>query len=121
MPIHEPAVPNSELLKNMSKHTITNQIKRERTFLMLAAGLLVALVLLYMYFVSTAIVHVVMRKEMDRDIRNLQTQIAALETTYINAQHAVSADIAALQGFTKTPDKIFLDRTPSTVVLRDPQ
>ena len=103
----------------MNKKNISNQIKREKQYLMVMFGVLVLLVLSYMYFVSMSIVEVVMRQEASRDIRSLQTEIALLETTYIDAQHAISADIASLQGFVQTADKIFLDRTPSSLVLRE--
>lgn len=81
--------------------------------------LLLALFLLYAYLVSASIVHVVIQKEMKRDFTMLHSEIAQLETTYIAAQHAVSADIASLQGFVATTDKIFIDRNPGDLVLRE--
>lgn len=81
--------------------------------------LLGGLFLAYMYFVSASIVHVVIQKEMKRDFTHLHSEIAQLETTYIAAQHAISADIASLQGFVATTEKVFIDRNPGSLVLRE--
>lgn len=73
-----------------------------------------------MYFVSTTVVHVVLRKELDQDIAALHSDIATLEAEYIAAQHAVSAHIASLPGFIENPDKIFIDRGADALVVRTP-
>lgn len=101
----------------MKRTNLTTSIQKERQYVFLAGACLVGLVFAYMYFLSASVIHVVIRKEASQDIRSLQTEIATLEAEYIAAQHAVSADIASLQGFVETPNKIFLDRTDSTLVL----
>lgn len=76
---------------------------------------LVSLFVLYIYFVSASVLHVVMRQEVERKTSNLHSEIAALETEYIQAQHAVSEDIAKQQGYVAVESKIFIDRTGETV------
>ncbi len=71
----------------------------------------------YMYFLCASVSHVVMRKELGKDISELSSNISELESTYILAQHAVSADIAYLRGYTLTDSKIFIDPAAPTVAL----
>jgi hypothetical protein len=72
---------------------------------------------LYMYFVSASIHHVVMRKEIDRKISEQGSELSQLESAYIDAQHAVSAELATRHGFITTHHKIFIDQSDSTLVL----
>jgi hypothetical protein len=71
----------------------------------------------YMYFLSTSIVHVVMRKEVDTQISDLGSKISKLESVYIERQHAVSNDIAVRQGYVEAENKIFIDKSGDTLVL----
>ena len=100
-----------------TKALIKTYTAHETTIMMGLLGCLLCLVGLYMYLVSASVVHVVIRKEINQEMTQLHTEIAKLEAEYISAQHSISTDIASLQGFVPTPDKIFLDRTPSSVVL----
>lgn len=70
-----------------------------------------------MYFVSASIVHVVMRKEVDAQIAQLNSSVSQLEAEYIERQHEVSNDFATQQGFVAVEKKIFIDRTTDTLVL----
>ncbi len=78
-----------------------------------------ALVILYMYFLSMSVVHVVLRKEINRSVTETESQIATLEASYIESQHKVSDKIAALNTFTETDAKIFVSRGPNAPVLTD--
>lgn len=78
--------------------------------------LLFGLVFLYMYFLSMSVVHVVLRKEVIQKVGTLESQIASLEATYIDAQHKVSNKIAALENFTENDQKIFVSRSDATLV-----
>jgi hypothetical protein len=78
-----------------------------------------ALVFLYMYFLSMSVVHVVLRKEVIQKVGTVESDIAMLEASYIDAQHKVSNKIAALENFTENDAKIFVSRTQSTLVLSD--
>ncbi|HMA77837.1 MAG TPA: hypothetical protein VKP88_01700 [Candidatus Paceibacterota bacterium] len=98
---------------------ICKQIHKEKRLLMLASGVLLCLTVVYMYLLSATVMHVVVRKETTQSIKEVNTKIAALETEYIKAQHAVSERVAALPGFVTTPDKIFLQRGDTALVVRD--
>lgn len=74
-------------------------------------------VTLYIYFLSASVVHVVMRKEIDKEIATRASSVSALEAEYIEAQHSVSADIASMRGFALTKTKIYIDRSDTTLVL----
>ena len=77
------------------------------------------LVVLYMYFLSMSVVHVVLRKEINHAVGETESQIATLEASYIESQHKVSDKIAALNAFSETDAKIFVSRGPNAPVLTD--
>lgn len=99
------------------RHPALDPYKNERRLIYIALLLILIGFLAYIYFVSASIVHVVMHKEVDRKIAERSSIIGDLEATYIASQHEVSADIASLHGFTTDAKKIFLDPSPSTLVL----
>ena len=82
-----------------------------------ALAVLLGMFALYIYFVSASVVHVVMRKEINHEITRVSSSVGQLESQYIESQHAVSADIASLEGYRETDDKIFIDRTTTSLVL----
>jgi hypothetical protein len=84
----------------------------------LCIGLFIFSMLSYMYFLSLSVVHVVMRKEAAEQIGQLRSDIAQLESTYIEAKHHISAKVATLDGFTQNQDKIFISKTEPSLVLR---
>ncbi|MEZ4195609.1 MAG: hypothetical protein R3B53_04460 [Candidatus Paceibacterota bacterium] len=73
--------------------------------------LLLAGVVAYMYFLSLSVVHVVMRNEVLQSMGQLRSEIAYLETAYIEANHTISSKVATLQGFNTVENKIFIDIT----------
>jgi hypothetical protein len=89
----------------------------KRAFVTLAV-MCIALFVVYVYLISASIVHVVIRTEIDQDITQISSEISTLETKYIEAQHKLSSDIASLQGYKQTADKIFIDKTADSLVLR---
>lgn len=97
--------------------TKTALYETEHLWLCIAVGSLVASIALYVYFLSASVHHVVMRKEVDKEISLLSSSLSELETSFIEAQHAVSEDIASLRGFTQANHKIFIDRSDTTLVL----
>jgi hypothetical protein len=73
-----------------------------------------------MYFLSLSVVHVVMRKEVLQETNRLRSEIAFLETSYIEAHHTISSRAATADGFTEIRDKIFISATPgASLVLRN--
>ena len=100
-------------------NTLTYKLQKEKRYLIGLATLAFILVCLYMYFVSATIMHVVVRKESDHALTQMHSKLGALESEYIAAQHRVSEHVASLQGFVAAPEKVFIDRTPTTLVVRD--
>lgn len=84
-------------------------------------ALLLAGVVTYMYFLSLSVVHVVMRNEVLQSMSQLRSEIAYLETAYIEANHTISSQVATLQGFNTVEKKIFIDIAASDkgLVLRN--
>ncbi len=74
---------------------------------------------MYLYFLNLSVVHVVMRKEILQEQNHLRTEIASLETSYIEAQHKIASRIATVEGYTVDTPKIFVTRGETSLVLRD--
>lgn len=100
---------------NMS---LKNKIEREHYYVAGAFGALLVLVSLYGYLLSATVVHVVMQKEMRQEIRAVHSEIAELEAAYIARQHAISNEIALLDGFEEVTEKVFIDKSAASLVLR---
>ena len=101
----------------MKRKTYTTAYQEESKLFYAALFSCLAVIGAYMYFVSLSVVHVVMRQEVDQEIRKLTTEVGALEATYIEKQHAVSSDIATMKGFVMADRKIFIDKGGDTLVL----
>jgi hypothetical protein len=81
-------------------------------------GLLFVSVISYMYFLSLSVVHVVMRKEVLQEINQLRSEIAFLESSYIEANHVISQQVATADGFSAVKDKVFIKSGGEGLVLR---
>ncbi|MEX0917694.1 MAG: hypothetical protein WDZ93_00905 [Candidatus Paceibacterota bacterium] len=102
----------------MTTTTYTAAILRNRELhTILSCTVLCTLFAAYVYFLSASVVHVVIRKEVNNEVALLNSDISKLESEYIKRQHAVSGEIAARKGFVAVNDKIFLDRSDTTLVL----
>lgn len=101
----------------MKKYKRETAYKDESMLFYIAFFACIAVLSTYMYFVSVSVVNVVMRKEVDAEMAQLNSSISQLESRYIEMQHAVSSDFASLQGFVVADKKIFIDRTKDTLVL----
>lgn len=80
--------------------------------------LLILGVISYMYFLSLSVVHVVMRKEVNQNISQLRSEIAYLESAYIEAHHTISSRVATTDGFNQIKEKIFINTADQNLVLR---
>lgn len=103
----------------MSSRRIQTTISREKLIMLGSFTFLFALFVAYMYFVCASVVHVVIRKEITTQISSLHSEIGKLEAEYIKQQHAVSNEVATQHGFVAVRDKIFLDRSDTSLVLSD--
>lgn len=95
----------------------TTPYELERRCFYGALAFLVMVCSLYIYFLSASVVHVVMRKELDKEIAETSSYVSQLESQYIEAQHAMSEEVATMQGYVRADHKIFIDRTDTSVAL----
>lgn len=65
----------------------------------IVSGCIVALVLLYAYFVIGTIVEIVLRQEFELSIKEKNSTVASLEAAYLKAQEGVTLEYAADLGF----------------------
>lgn len=101
---------------NMNTKLLTFNSSRQ-TYV--AIAMLIMSVIAYLYFLNISVVHVVMRKEAVQEQNVLRTEIAMLETNYIQAQHTIAARIATLDGYNVETSKVFVSREASdTLVLK---
>lgn len=101
----------------MAVHRKKTYIEKTQLHTFTALGLLIVLFTAYIYFLSASVAHVIIRKEVNTAISQLQTEIGELESAYINQQHAVSNEIVKRTGFVAVRDKIFLDQSDTSLVL----
>lgn len=66
---------------------------------------------MYMYFVSSSIVNVVLRKEIETEIVKIHSQVGELESQYLALENNITMDRALSMGFVKLSDKKFITRT----------
>ena len=100
------------MTKKKNKH-----ILNEKNLFFMMGSVFVSLLGLYMYLVSATVMHVVLHTEVNQEINRINSDISELENRLIVAQHKVSSSIASLDGFTTVNEKIFIDRTPASLVL----
>lgn len=82
-------------------------------------GLLVGMVVLYLYFLNMSVVQVVMRTDFIQQQRDLNAEIAELESSFIESQHVIASRIATLEGYNTDAEKIFVSREPASLVMRN--
>ena len=99
------------------KRAITIIRQQPRILNGLAVTLLLGLSFSYIYFLSLSVVHVVMQKEIDRDISTLRSEISSLEAEYMTAQHRISTEIANRTDLMASTEKIFINKTSPSLVL----
>jgi hypothetical protein len=90
---------------------------KDRRIFFSALSLVLVLFAAYVYFVSAAVAHVVVRKELSQEITDMQTKISGLEAEYIIAKDGVGLDMALERGFTVKEDKVFVARKADAVAL----
>lgn len=79
--------------------------------------LLMSMIVLYLYFLNMSVVQVVMRTEHVQKQNKLNTELAMLEASYIEAEHTISAKIATLEGYDTNTEKVFVSREQASFVL----
>lgn len=99
------------------KKIVTKTYNLERKLFYVAVSSVAMLSFAYVYFVSAAVAHVVVRKELSQEITNTQTHISDLESAYIVAKDSVGIDVANARGFEKNEEKVFVTKVSSNMAL----
>jgi hypothetical protein len=89
----------------------------ERTTFMCACACFLVAFSLYVYFLSASVVNVVMRQEIDQEIRTVNATLADLESRYITARSRITEAEAFERGFEKGAEKTYVSKTPENLVL----
>jgi hypothetical protein len=89
----------------------------QKALVLALAAALVAAFSLYVYFITASVVQVVLRREVEQQLTDVTAEISELETKYVAAQNAISADAAAKRGYVAVSKKIYVDRTSTAVAL----
>lgn len=106
----------------MSAITLQNifeiQYKTEKVLMYVSTISFLMMSFMYMYFLFSGVVQVVMNKEAEVNIRKLNFDIASLESQYMERQYSLSEDIVKQEGYITASNKIFIDRDNDTVVTK---
>jgi hypothetical protein len=70
----------------------------------------IALALLYVYFLGSAVVHAVARKEVQQDIAQASSRIAELEVEYLQRKDRITRELASEMGFRSIAQKDYIER-----------
>jgi hypothetical protein len=97
--------------------TATNPYAQKQRLFFAALSLLLILFASYVYFVSAAIVHVIVRKEVDREITALNSRIGDLEASYIEAHGRLDEEAISAFGFKPVRTAVYVRRAPTDLVL----
>lgn len=92
--------------------------KAERLALAFALTLLAGLFVLYVYLLSMSVIHVVISKEAEENLRDLRSEIAYLESQYMEMQNSISEEIVEQRGYIAVKDKIFIARDNTSLVTK---
>lgn len=76
-------------------------------------------IVLYIYFLSLSVTHVVFRQESVQKMNALRSEIAELDTKYIEAKHKINTELVSLNHFSKTEDKIFISHSSQNLAFID--
>ncbi|MBI4086475.1 hypothetical protein HY416_00630 [Candidatus Kaiserbacteria bacterium] len=100
----------------MTQKLTTPYHQTQRLFFV-ALSIFLILFGLYVYFISASVVHVIARKEVDREITYLHSHISDLESSYIDAKQAIGEDTIGQYGFVPAPKKVYVVKAPDNLVL----
>ena len=103
----------------MKKRVATLPKNNNHIYFSILSILIFSLLFLYMYLLSISVVHVVLRKQAINSKATIESEIAQLESRYIEAQLLVSNKIVATYGFNETSKKIFVSRLAPTFAMSD--
>lgn len=102
----------------MNAITLINDMhyKTEKILLVASFVTLSFLCGLYMYLLSSSVIHVVISKETEASVYEVGSEIAALEAEYMEIQHSISKEVVEKNGYIAAGQKIFIDRANASLV-----
>ncbi len=102
----------------MNAITLINDMhyKAEKILLVASFVLFSFLCVMYMYLLSSSVVHVVISKEAEASVYEVSGEIAALEAEYMEIQHSISKEVVEKNGYIAAGQKIFIDRSNASLV-----
>lgn len=68
---------------------------------------------LYIYFVSTSVINILVRKEIEQKIALVNSYMSDLEAGYLTRKNEITLEYAYAQGFSNVTDKHFATRVGS--------
>lgn len=71
---------------------------------------IVTMIALYVYFVSKSITNVLLREEIETKVADVNSDISALEFSYLEEKDAISLELAYEKGFHPIAEKSFVAR-----------
>ncbi len=87
---------------------VAHRIEQRAVLLLLAVAVLLAG--LYMYFVASAVVHAVVRKDVQDIIAQKHSEVAELEVAYLARKNEITTTRAEELGFTRIAQKSYVER-----------
>jgi len=72
--------------------------------------LTLALAFLYIYFLGSAVVYAVERKEAQGNIADAKSRVADLEVNYLKKKNSITSDLATNLGFTSLSETRYITR-----------
>ena len=80
-------------------------------------SIMIALVGLYIYFISMSVMNVVLREEMLLEITAAHSNVGEMEAVYLTKKNAIDAQYATTLGFQPIEKKHFVTRGAGTLTL----
>lgn len=105
--------------KNKLQTGKIKRVQRDGAIVYLLLTMFFVLLLLYTYFVTTAVMHVAMRVETESAMAKVHSELSELESSLMFAQHRISEEVASLEGYTEVSTRTYVDRRGSSLVLRE--
>ena len=91
------------------KSTAQSIVIGKRVFSVLLS-LLFIFAMLYVYFISSSIVNILVREDTEQDIAEISSQISGLEARYLELKNEITIEYAYAKGFHDVADKQFTAR-----------
>lgn len=93
-------------------------IETRRKIFKILAGILIALFLLYIYFVGSITFNILARKSLRITAKEVGNTVSEVELKYITLSNSINSQFGKDIGFIDAKNTIFVSRTDSRIALR---